>query len=172
MQNLIISKDETPIASKNKNYNNNDKLNELIELAPMSYFEPDLLKTLDDNWFQKTAIVVGILEKKNNRFAAGHLKLFQDKNKEYALFSPNDSRLPRIKIKLTDCPPGLFFLNKFCLYTTINFLIFQDFYKNYGAYSNTIFIAYIDDIPLNSKYANGYVCYFFTITTNFNIYSF
>lgn len=95
--------------SKNKNQNNNDKLSELIELAPLSYSKPDLLKTLDDDWFQKTGFVVGILEKKNNRLAAGHLKLFPDKNKEYALFSPNDSRLPRIKIKLIDCPPGLLF---------------------------------------------------------------
>lgn len=51
--------------------------------------------------------VVGIIEKKNNRWAAGHLKLFPDKNKDFALFSPNDSRLPRMKINMNECPPGI-----------------------------------------------------------------
>ena len=80
----------------------------LIDYAPLSYSKPELLDLLDDAWFQKTGFVVGIVEKKHNRLAAGHLKLFPDKSKDWVLFSPNDSRLPRIKIKLSECPLGIF----------------------------------------------------------------
>ena len=55
--------------------------------------------------------VVGIIEKKNSRYAAGHLKLFTDRSKDWVLFSPNDSRLPRMKIKLSECPLGKKFAN-------------------------------------------------------------
>lgn len=78
----------------------------LFDYAPLSYSKVELLEMLEDNWFQKTGYVVHIIEKKHNRIAAGHLKLFPDKGKEWVLFSPNDSRLPRIKIKLNECPPG------------------------------------------------------------------
>jgi hypothetical protein len=68
---------------------------------------------------------VGIIEKKNSRFAAGYLRLFGNannnnnnpngnrnrngnkNNQDWALFSPKDSRLPRIKIKISECPPGM-----------------------------------------------------------------
>jgi len=107
----------------------------LIDLAPFNFSKADLLERLEENWFQKTAFVVSILEKKNSRWAAGHLKLFPDKNNEWALFSPNDSRIPRIKIRLSQCPP--------------------DFYTNSSFYASTLFIAQILDIPINSRYAVG-----------------
>ena len=78
---------------------------------------------------------MAIVEKKNSRWAAGHLKLFPDKNKEWALFSPNDSRLPRMKVRMNQCPPDLL--------TNANF------------YSNTLFVAQILDIPIDSKFAIG-----------------
>ena len=78
---------------------------------------------------------MSLIEKKNSRGAAGHLKLFPDKNKEWVLFSPNDSRIPRMKIKIKECPP--------------------DFYKNSQFYANTLFVAQITDIPINSRYAIG-----------------
>ncbi len=108
---------------------------DLTDLAPSNYSNQDLLNRLDDNWFQRTAVVVGIIEKKNNRYSAGHLKLFPDKNKEWVQFSPNDSRIPRMRIKMKQCP--------------------KDFYTNPQIYANTIFIARIVDIPINSKYAIG-----------------
>lgn len=87
--------------------NQQEKRN-LMDYAPLSYSKTELLEQLDDNWFQKTGFVVSIVEKKHNRLAAGHLRLFPDKSKDWVLFSPNDSRLPRIKIKLNECPPGSF----------------------------------------------------------------
>jgi exoribonuclease R len=108
---------------------------DLTDLAPSSYSNQDLLNKLDNNWFQRTAVVVGIIEKKNNRYSAGHLKLFPDKNKDWAQFSPNDSRIPRMRIKMKHCP--------------------KDFYTNSKLYANTIFIARIVDIPINSRYAIG-----------------
>jgi hypothetical protein len=79
---------------------------ELCQLEPVVMTKPEILSHFKDEWLQRTGKVVAILEKKNNRMAAGHLKLFADKNKEHALFCPNDYRMPRIKIKMTDCPPG------------------------------------------------------------------
>lgn len=107
----------------------------LTDYAPLSYSNPELLNLLDDSWFQRTGFIVAIIEKKHNRLAAGHLKLFPDRSKEWVLFSPNDSRLPRIKVKLNECP--------------------NDFYTNSQFYANTLFIAQIRDIPNNSRYAIG-----------------
>ena len=114
---------------------NNQEKRVLIDYTTLNFSKPDLLERLSDDWFQRTATVVGIVEKKNNRWAAGHLKLFPDKNKEWVLFSPNDSRMPRIKIKLAHCPP--------------------DFYTNSQFYATTLFIAQILEIPINSRYAIG-----------------
>jgi len=109
----------------------------LKDLTPFNFNNKELLDMMDDSWFQKTGFVVTIIEMKHNRLAAGHLKLFPDKSKEFALFSPNDSRLPRIKIKLNECP--------------------YDFYTNPQFYANSLFIARIKDIPINSRYAIGLV---------------
>ena len=75
------------------------------------------------------------MEKKNSRWTVGHLKLFTDMNKEWAIFSPNDSRIPRIRVRMNECPP--------------------DFYTNPSFYAKTLFVAKIVDSPLNSKYALG-----------------
>ena len=103
---LLKSKLTIDSPDNNGGNGNGGKVPDLIDLAPLSYSKPDLLAILDDEWFQRTATVVGIVEKKNSRIAAGHLKLFPDRSKEWVLFSPNDSRLPRMKIKLGQCPPG------------------------------------------------------------------
>lgn len=64
---------------------------------------------LPDLYMQKTGKVVHIIEKKHSRVATGHLKPFPHP-KEYpdGLFSPIDSRLPRIRIPRENCPPGFF----------------------------------------------------------------
>ena len=130
--------------SKNNNNNNNntnlnknqDEIETLIDLAPLCFSKPDLLAKLDDKWFQRTGIVVGLLDKKNTRYAAGHLKLFADKNTNWALFSPNDSRVPRMRIKMSECP--------------------RDFLTNSQFYANTLFIARIVEMPIDSNYVIGY----------------
>ncbi|RNA34144.1 DIS3-like exonuclease 2 isoform X1 [Brachionus plicatilis] len=129
LDNLIKKNEET------KNGRNQNEKKDLIDLAPLCFSRKELLDKIPNNWLQRTGFVVGIIEKKNNRWAVGHLKLFQDKNKEFALFSPNDSRIPRMKIKLDECP--------------------SDFYQNPQIYANTLFMAQILDIPSNSKYAIG-----------------
>ncbi|XP_047737406.1 uncharacterized protein LOC108673168 isoform X2 [Hyalella azteca] len=62
------------------------------------------------NWsrfVQKIGYVVHILEQRNTRLGAGTLKPFQDLNPNFALFSPNDSRIPRMKIPMSQCPQDL-----------------------------------------------------------------
>ncbi|XP_068219818.1 uncharacterized protein Dis3l2 isoform X3 [Palaemon carinicauda] len=58
-----------------------------------------------EKFVQKTAHVVYIVTRKHPRTAAGTLKLFADKNPHLALFSPNDYRIPRLKIPMVQCPP-------------------------------------------------------------------
>lgn len=63
------------------------------------------------NWgrfVQKVGYVVHILEHRNTRLGAGTLKPFADMNRNFALFSPKDSRIPRMKIPMSQCPPDLF----------------------------------------------------------------
>lgn len=51
--------------------------------------------------------IVAILEMKHSRACGGSLKLQSDKNSNYALFSPFDSRIPRIMIPMNEVPPGM-----------------------------------------------------------------
>ena len=44
-------------STKLDNNEANNKLSDLIDLAPLSYSKTDLLKSLDENWFQRTGIV-------------------------------------------------------------------------------------------------------------------
>ena len=63
------------------------------------------------NWpkfVQKVGYVVHILEARNTRLAAGTLKPFADMNRNFALFSPNDNRIPRMKVPMGQCPPDFF----------------------------------------------------------------
>ncbi|GFV58149.1 DIS3-like exonuclease 2 [Trichonephila clavipes] len=90
------------------------------------------------NWskfIQKTGKVVHVLERKHSRIAAGHLKLCPDKNKNWALFSPNDSRVPRIMVPLSDCP--------------------NNFYERHYDYASVLFLAEIIDWKETSTFATG-----------------
>lgn len=63
------------------------------------------------NWsryVQKVGFVVYIREYRNTRLGAGTLKPFADMNQQFALFSPNDGRIPRMKIPMEQCPSDLF----------------------------------------------------------------
>ena len=61
-----------------------------------------------EQYLQRTAKVVYILEKKHPRIACGYLRPMTDPNDQDGLFSPTDIRLPRFRIAHDDCPPGFF----------------------------------------------------------------
>jgi len=60
------------------------------------------------NFVQRTGRVVNIVEFKHSRISAGTLKLMPDRNPRLALFSPTDSRVPRMKVPMEQCPPTFF----------------------------------------------------------------
>ncbi|CAD5234499.1 unnamed protein product [Bursaphelenchus xylophilus] len=68
----------------------------------------------DDDWgipdvcLQKTAEVVYIYSMKNCRTTVGQLKVMADGNRNWGLFSPNDSRFPRMFIAANELPQGFF----------------------------------------------------------------
>lgn len=62
-----------------------------------------------EQFLQRTAKIVFILEKKHTRVASGRLKPFlYPKDFPDGCFSPTDNRLPRIRIPRKKCPPGFF----------------------------------------------------------------
>lgn len=89
-----------------------------------------------EEFLQRTASVVYIIEKMHSRAAGGHLKPFNKKNEDKpdALFSPTDTRLPRLRIPHDRCPPGFFDRP-------------QDF-------AGTLFVARITDWPESSSFDN------------------
>ncbi|VDM64417.1 unnamed protein product [Angiostrongylus costaricensis] len=68
----------------------------------------------DEDWgvpdvcLQKTAEVMYIMEMKNCRATMGQLKMMTDGNLNWALFSPTDSRMPRMLIPAEQLPSGFF----------------------------------------------------------------
>ncbi|XP_059162811.1 DIS3-like exonuclease 2 isoform X2 [Physella acuta] len=90
---------------------------------------------LGNRFTQRTGRVVYIYEKKHSRAASGRLKLMPDKNKNLALFSPTDSRIPRILIPMSECP--------------------KDFYQRPEDFSQTLFIARILQWDETSKMPKG-----------------
>jgi DIS3-like exonuclease 2 len=83
---------------------------------------------------QKTATVVYISERVHPRVGVGFLKPLSDGNKNFALLSPRDSRVPRIRIPIAKCPA--------------NFLTEADKYKD------ILFLARIEDWT-DVRYAVG-----------------
>ncbi|XP_061493521.1 LOW QUALITY PROTEIN: DIS3-like exonuclease 2 [Rhineura floridana] len=102
--------------------------------------QEDFSKANDpDQFLQKTAKVVYILEKKHSRAATGFIRLLTDRNSELfkkcAMFSPVDHRVPRAYVALADCPP--------------------DFATRPEDYSNMLFICRIVDWREDSNFAFG-----------------
>ncbi|KAG9330645.1 hypothetical protein JZ751_023441, partial [Albula glossodonta] len=97
---------------------------------PCSLVEPH---SVSDKCLQRTAKVVYIVEQKHSRAATGFIKFLPDKN--FAMFSPVDHRVPRVNVPLTDCP--------------------TDFALRPGDYANTLFICRITSWPDNSTFAEG-----------------
>lgn len=66
----------------------------------------DIMKhPLWHKFLQKTGKVVCIMERKHSCIAAGRIKTMPGSIK-WALFSPNDARIPRMLIPLNECPHG------------------------------------------------------------------
>ena len=103
---------ETAIEAPNKKENRGRRANRISYVSECNIHSiEELKKQFPENWHQfvqKTARVVFILETKHSRCSAGYLKLFQDKNPNFALFSPIDSRFPRLKIAKVNCPKDFF----------------------------------------------------------------
>ncbi|XP_051637569.1 DIS3-like exonuclease 2 isoform X2 [Manacus candei] len=99
-------------------------------------------RLLPDEFLQRTAKVVYILEKKHSRAATGFIKLLADRNSELfkrcAMFSPVDHRVPRVYVPLADCPP--------------------DFVTRPEGYSQKLFICRIVDWKEDSNFATGQLC--------------
>ncbi|KAG1656987.1 DIS3-like exonuclease 2 [Nymphon striatum] len=87
-----------------------------------------------DKFVQRTAEIVGIIERKHPMIAAGHIKL-QQNNSNFAVFSPNDSRVPRILIPISDCP--------------------SDFMVRSKDYEKSLFVAVIKEWKEGSVFAHG-----------------
>ncbi|XP_064460554.1 DIS3-like exonuclease 2 [Ornithodoros turicata] len=87
------------------------------------------------HFVQKTGKVVHILECKNSRVTAGHLKLLNDNNPTWVLFSPKDSRFPRMMIPSQECPPA--------------------FFHRPGDYADTLFLAELTEWLPESNFARG-----------------
>ncbi|XP_021340837.1 DIS3-like exonuclease 2 isoform X2 [Mizuhopecten yessoensis] len=77
--------------------------------------------------------VVTVLKRKHNRICSGHIK--KNKTGDRVLFSPNDSRVPRILVSRESCP--------------------QDFLKRPDDYKNVLYAARILDWPPGSMFAEG-----------------
>lgn len=105
-QPIIMQKSIAQNQAQKKSQNNQQNAEKLDRTEP-SIFQIQNLS----NWtkfVQRTATVVSISEFKHNRMGAGMLKLFGDGNPNFALFSPSDYRLPRMKIPMRMCPPDFF----------------------------------------------------------------
>ena len=51
--------------------------------------------------------VVYIVERKHSRAVAGNIRPMSDNSQENVLFAPNDHRVSRIIVPVSDCPQGV-----------------------------------------------------------------
>ncbi|XP_054159882.1 DIS3-like exonuclease 2 [Oppia nitens] len=86
-------------------------------------------------FIQKTGKVVSIVESNHIRIAGGKLTHMKDKNQNWALFVPNDSRFPRLRIPMNLCP--------------------HDFYYHPQHYSDTLFVAKIEEWKTTDHFPSG-----------------
>ncbi|CEF61173.1 DIS3-like exonuclease 2 [Strongyloides ratti] len=90
---------------------------------------------IPDICLQKTAEVVYIKEERHTRMAVGQLKPLSDGNKNYALFSPADPRMPRMMIPSDQLP--------------------DKFYEAPGDFTKFIFVAKLIEWNERSQFARG-----------------
>lgn len=88
---------------------------------------------------QKVGKVVHILTQVHHRQAVGTLKKMQDGNSRLALFSPRDSRIPRMRIPMNQCPKNhkdwdnCLFYARICQWTDVRFAMGQLIGDSFGA---------------------------------------
>ena len=99
------------------------KVEDLLELPFMQKF------------IQRTGRVVYILEAFHSRKAGGRLVHMKEKNQNWALFIPNDSRMPRMRIPMKSCPP--------------------DFFHHSQHFSQSLFIAQLDEWKTTDTFPSG-----------------
>ncbi|RWS08811.1 DIS3-like exonuclease 2 [Dinothrombium tinctorium] len=130
----------------NKNENKNIKTDKKKEAKPKpTYGLPEFVLSLKpydlkkcrfwNQCVQKTGKVIAILEYNHPRLAGGKLKLTADKSSSWALFSPFDSKIPRLMIPMKECP--------------------KNFFQHPDHYSQTLFMAKIEEWPDNSTFPKG-----------------
>lgn len=96
----------------------------------------DILRhPLSKRFVQRTGKVVHVLETKSSRVTAGVLRLLQDRNPAWVLFSPRDSRFPRLMVPSQECPPG--------------------FFERTADFANTLFLAEMTKWLPDSTFAQG-----------------
>lgn len=66
-------------------------------------------RTFTDDELQKVAEVVAITQRKHSRTGVGFLRMPKNAGARNALFSPTDPKVPRMMIKLEECPKSLLY---------------------------------------------------------------
>ncbi|CAM4876135.1 unnamed protein product [Rotaria socialis] len=94
-----------------------------------------IIEQIPTEYFQRTVKIVFLFRRRHSMKAAGLLRKMPDNNPNYALFSPMDSRIPRLMIPMNNCPP--------------------DFRDRPSDYEKSLFVARIVDIPADKKFASG-----------------
>ena len=84
---------------------------------------------------QRTGRVVAIIEAIHSRKAGGRLTHMKEKNQNWALFIPNDSRMPRMRIAMKSCPP--------------------DFVHHSQHFAQSLFIAQLEDWKTTDTFPSG-----------------
>ncbi|CAF0883550.1 unnamed protein product [Didymodactylos carnosus] len=100
-----------------------------------SVLTDEMVNRIPDEYFQRTAKVICLLNRRHTMKAAGLLRKMPDNSPHYALFSPMDSRIPRLMIPMKQCP--------------------SDFYDRPMDYEKSLFVAKIIEIPADKKFARG-----------------
>ncbi|CAF0864172.1 unnamed protein product [Rotaria sordida] len=95
----------------------------------------DIINKISNEYFQRTVKVVYLFRRRHAMKAAGLLRKMPDNNPNFALFSPMDSRIPRLMIPMNNCP--------------------LDFKDRPNDYEKSLFVAKIVEIPADKKFARG-----------------
>ncbi|XP_071747442.1 DIS3-like exonuclease 2 [Lepeophtheirus salmonis] len=113
--------------TRDKNPDKSTKTCKTLKLPEGLIFDIEsVLKHKNASLFlQKTAYVIKVLKRNHSRISVGFLKPFSMKDSEYILFSPLDSRVPRMQIPINQAP--------------------EDFLLNPQNYANILYIAKIKE---------------------------
>ncbi|CAF1653369.1 unnamed protein product, partial [Adineta ricciae] len=122
-----------PKGSPSKRDNKRDTINTLN--AQNISLTDEMIDRIPDQYFQRTVKVVFLFRRRHSMKAAGLIRKMPDNNPNFALFSPMDSRIPRLMIPIENCP--------------------EDFKDRPNDYEKSLFVARIVDIPADKKFAKG-----------------